>query len=405
MENLTVSIRITLSVVALAAIALTGCTATQHEVTRTEAQERVGIMNAQLSYDQARQSFGAGQFDKAMRDVTMAIQRYPSSAQYYLLQGRIFMETHRLEQALDSFHTASEKDAKLADAHYFAGIVHERWSDDDSAYREYSLAFELAPTSVQYLLAMSESLISLQKYEQAKALIVDKLSYFEHNAALRHLLGQIALLQKNPETAAQLYAEARLLNPDDPQILEELTHAQFEAGQYAKCLQSVKWLQEMSSTPRQDLMLTQARCLTFMNRPEDARSVYMELSRMSPSSNDPIVWIELGAIAWELGDYRRVALCGQQAVSLAPNRYEGYMLKALNESYNNDMPTAISFMREAASRAPSTALPHVLLGEALKKAGDFEGATAAFAAAFKADPTNTIAQAMWASVETDGQTP
>ena len=57
------------------------------------------------------------EIDRALRQVSQAIDRYPHVPSYHLLQGRIFLETHRLEQALKAFdqsiETANERAESL----------------------------------------------------------------------------------------------------------------------------------------------------------------------------------------------------------------------------------------------------------------------------------------------------
>jgi tetratricopeptide (TPR) repeat protein len=309
-----------------------------------------------------------------------------------LLQGRIALETHKLEDAINSFETALDLDARVADAHYFSGVVYQRWSNDQQAYESYLKAFDIAPTKVEYLLAAAESLIALGEFDQAKQLIEPKLSYFEHNASLRQLQGQIALLQGEPKRAAVLYGEARLLNPDDDALLEELMWAQYAAEQYGQCHLSATQLAAKASSPRADLIHLQARCMTMMNRGTEARELYIELSRQRPA--DPDVWSELGTLCWDLGDYRRVAQCSVQLISLAPERYEGYMLRGINEKQKGNLDDAIKHFQQAAERAPEVALPHMLLGQALEQAGDVNAAKLAYAGAMKAQPSSTEAETL-----------
>jgi tetratricopeptide (TPR) repeat protein len=75
---------------------------------RSAAHDRMNLISAQVHFDQAKQSFEAGQFEKAMREINRAIMRYPDSPEYHLLQGRIYLETHQLESALMCFSTAAE---------------------------------------------------------------------------------------------------------------------------------------------------------------------------------------------------------------------------------------------------------------------------------------------------------
>jgi len=262
---------------------------------RNRARVRLDRVNAELSYDQAMQAFEAGQFEKAEHELRIAIQLHPEWAEYRVLEGRIHLETHRLERAIESFEAALQIKPGYADAHYYSGIVYQRWSDDAKAYDQYMAAYEMDPESVGYLLAAAESMVALEQFDAAKDLLEEQLDYFEHNSAMRHLLARIALLRGNPQKAIELYSEARRLDPENDTLLEELVQAQYEAGAHGDCYRSVKQLQDMSDTDRPDLKLLEARCLAFLDRLPESRSLYLELSRLRPTSAD--VWIELGSVA------------------------------------------------------------------------------------------------------------
>lgn len=380
---------------------LSGCNYTPyHEQVRDQAQERVNLVNAQLNYDQARQAYDSGRFDHAMKEIKLAIARSPEQAKFYVLQGRILLEKQLLEAASESFTLALEKNPKLADGHYFAGIVYERWSRQQEAHDSYMKAFELDSTKVNYLLAAAETLLELKEYDQAKQLVSSKLSYFENNAAMRHLLGQIALLQGDVAEAARLYGEARVLNPDDLSLLEELARVQFEAKMYSKALQSAQLLEERIGEERPDNLLLTARCLAALGRKVEARAIYLQLTRSPEGAGNTEAWIELGAIAWDLGDDRRVDLCGQQLVAMAPERFEGYLLCAVRAQMRGDRQAEMTQLREACARAKTEALPHLMLGQALAKGGHPAQARDAYIAALRADPSHDGARQLLA--EADG---
>jgi tetratricopeptide (TPR) repeat protein len=384
---------------------LPGCASDQtpyHKAVREQASKRVAYVNANIAYDQARQAFDVGQFDKAEKNVDIAIATYPDAADFYLLQGRIFLETHKLEKSQKALMKALEKKEDFAEPHYFLGIVYQRWSDDERACAWYLEAFNYDPENVQYLLAAAETMVSMGDYERARVTVEDKLNYFEHNAALRQLLGQIALLEGNPELAAQQYAEARLLNPEDASLLEELARAQFDAGLYPQCFDSLSELKSLQPEPRSDLKHLEARCLLFLSRTIEARNAYIELTREMP--HDAMVWIELGSIAMELGDFRRVAESSQQVVNLAPDRYEGYLLRAMYQRNKGQSKEAIESLREATARADSDVTPHLLLGRALEEAGDAAGARKAYAHAMQIDPRSAVAQELFAGASNDDPT-
>jgi len=356
---------------------------------RTQANDRMNLVSAQVSYDQARQLYETGQFERAERELTVAINRFAKAPEYHLLHGRIKLETHNLEAALACFHTALEIKPDYAQAHYFIGIVNQRWSDDDASYQAYHRAFEIEPTNGQYLLAAAESLIALNQLDEAQNLIESKLGYFEHNGALRQLQGQIAMLQGDPRKAADIYGQARLLNPDDDMLLEELMWSQYAAGLYGQAHESVQRLELRSKTERTDLTHLKARCLTMMNRTTEARELYLSLTRLSPS--DVELWCELAAIAWELGDYRRVAQASVEVIALAPDRFEGYMFRGINERQKGNLTAAVGFFRQAAERSQTNAMPHLLLGQACEEAGEREAALLAYNDGLAAEPQSTEA--------------
>ncbi len=357
---------------------------------RSAANERVNVVNAQMSFDQARRAFEVGQFERALREVTNAIERYPDEPRYHLLQGRIYHEMHRLEDAQRAFVRAVEANEEFADAHYFLGIVFQRWSNHQAAYEHYWQAAQHDTSKVQYLLAAAESLITLGEYDRAEDVIRQKLSYFEHNSALRHLLGQVALLQDRPTEAARLLSEARLLNPDDLMLLEEVAWAQYKAAQYGRAYESISHLLRRVEERRTDLLMLKARSLVYTDRLVDARNVYLELSQKNASDVD--VWIELGSVASELGDDRRVAISSTRIIALAPERFEGYLLRALYERSKGNTGEVASFIEQAMERADKSILPLLMLGALHEERGEHLAAANAYGQALQLDPNHDIAQ-------------
>ncbi len=386
--------RATLLAALLAAGTLAGCGPSRAGLeARARARERLNMVNAELSRDQAAQALEAGQFEKATKEIRRAIYMNQGWAEYRLIEGRIFLETHRLEKALRSFEKALELKPEYPEAHYFCGIVYQRWSDDARAHDHYRSAFEQEPDQVAYLLASAEALVALDQFNQASHLITTKLAYFEHNAALHHLRAQIAMLQDDPTLAAERYAEAWRLSPDDDGMLGELARAQYAAKMFGACLRSVRQLNDRPGGDSAELKRLKARCLASLERQTEARNLFIELTRIDPTDTE--LWVELGTVAWEIGDFHRMALCGARATALAPDRFEGYLLKGINERHHGNLNDAIMFLRQAADRAVETPLPHLLLGRVLDEHGDRHSAIEAYAAALRIDPDNETARLLW----------
>lgn len=411
---------------------------------RADARDRMGLLNSQISYDQAKRSFDVGQLDRAMREVSAAIDRSPRQPNYHMLRGRISLEQHRLEHAMDSFTlaielaepayekylellakdeaaaTASQKAvpeeiAVLARAHYFAAIIHQRWSNHEDALEHYTAASEVDQTQAPYVLAAAETLIAMGRYDEAEAFLQPRLTQFAYNPAIRHLLSQVALLKNDMQLAVRLLEQARLLDPEDAMLVEELARAQFAAGLYGKCHRTLRDLHAMrrgeraDPSLRPDLIQLEARCMVMLDRPIDARPLYIKLTDLTPE--DVQAWIELGTVALDIGDQRRLSTAGSRVIALAPERWEGYYLQAMfvrSEAAPDSSMRAARLLREAANRArrsdarnatsTNDALPHILVGRALEEHGDVSGAIEAYAHAVRIDPQNREAHALLTSI-------
>ena len=378
----------------LSIVTVCGCGPTKSGLEfRVDARKRMDLVSAKITFEQASQSFESGKFDRALREIDAAIRRYPDNASYFVLRGRIFLETRNLERALESFKVARQLDEGNAKAWYYSGIVFQRWSNDQQAFESYKQAFEFDTNNIHYLLAAAETLIALGDYESARQLVEPKLAFFEYNAALKQIQAQIAMFQNRPEDAVCYYADARLLEPEDMVLLEQLAWAQFAAEKYDDCLESAKYIQHKNKTERLDLTRLEAQCLSMMGRVNEAKRKYVTLSRKLAS--DPDIWAELGTLAWEVDDFARVTESGSRLIALRPNRYEGYLFLAIAAKHNDRPEEAIKLLRKSGELASDIAAPHMLLGHMLENSGVDKQALIAYLNAIKAEPGNRDAHFLY----------
>lgn len=357
---------------------------------REDANNRINAFSAGFTYDQARQEFLSGQFERAERSIGVAIEQAPELASYRVLQGRIYLETNRLQEAIDALNVAQEKDPEMPDVHYYKGIVYQRWSRDEEAYDAYRAAFELEPTNEQYLLATVESLIILSRLDEAETLVEERLDYFEHNPALRHVLSSIAQLKGEHARAAKLLEEACLLSPDEDALFEELAWAQYRAGQYGAGLDTLTLLEDRMVGDRPDLEHLKARCLTAVGQMQDAYRLYREVLRTDPTNES--AWAEYGILAWELGDISTVGRAGARLISSAPDRYEGYLLRGVYERGYGHFAQAVELFEQAADRTRTDVMPLLLLGRTHEQMGNERVATAIYETAVELFPNSDHAR-------------
>lgn len=370
---------------------------------REDAKERFNSNSAQLAAQQAEQAFRVSDLKAARGNIEVALQRDPDNAEYCVLKGQILTEMNNLEGAMDAFTQAIEIDPKNSAAHYYQGLVYQRWSDDVRAADAYKVAFDLVPSDLYYFCAYVETLFALRRFDEAHEVINRTGVYFSHNASARRLRGHLALLEGDAEEAAEHFYQAILVAPDDTALVENLVIALYQSRQYARCrhyLEQLAAREEFAN--RIDLLHMRALCLVATDNLVDARFAYVDLVKRDPSS--PVLWNELGVLAYRLGDWRRVEESARTQISNWPDRYEGYLLRGLlNEHMGKLEPAAADYQR-AAQLAPDPTHATLLLGLTYRRLNRPREAEAAFEAARMARPNDAELQTLLAGFTDSGDT-
>lgn len=382
-----------------------GCSGhgTHTQAHKEKAQEKLAQMKSATEWDMARQSFVAGDLDKALRHVDRSIALNESVTKSHVLRGRILMEMGNFEAAISSFEKAQELDESNVDAHYYMGLAHERISRHEEALEHYTRATELDTDNAQYAVAAAEMMIDLGRVSEAKVFLTDREAQFKHNAGVRQTLGHIAMLQGQPEQAVELFSEARVLAPEDLAMLEDLTRAEIETGRFADAEYNLGLLlSEEENRGRRDLMQMRARCLTQLDRPMEARDILLTLTSDGPGSKDVRAWTELGHVSYILGDLVRLRQCGARVTSMAPASSDGFVLTALWQRSSGDLAGARKSMEQAVVRRGKDTAPLILLGIIAQEMGDTQKAQSSFALAVKENPGDASARQLLNSLSATG---
>ena len=313
-------------IVAVSVLAGCGGPTKQGKIARANAHQRMDVVNADLAAQQAMQQFEVGQLKAALETIDSAIARFDENAKYHLLRGRVLIEQHRLDSARKSLVRSIELDPDVAESHYFLGVLHQRWSEDTLALECYKKAMEHNPTHPQFLLAAAESYVALGQLDEGIELLRTAGKEFQHQPSITALLGHIHLRKGNPKEASKYLADSRLLGNDDSEVLTLLASAQFNAGEYANCLHTIAQLQE-SNELSHTFQRLKGKCLSATGRQIQGRDICLKVTRQTP--DDTGAWIDLGFIAWDMGDYERVALCGKKISELSPENIEGPLFEGI----------------------------------------------------------------------------
>ncbi len=388
--------KITASVlVAAGLIGLTGCGgggASRGKYTQehlSAARVKLDIMKSATEYDMARQSFLAGDLDKALERIERSLSLNPEVTKSNVLHGRILNEMGEVDQSIAAFTRAVTLDASNVEAQYYMGIVYERIVNREKAAEHFIKAHELDPTDPQYLIAAVEQLMDMGQIERAQSFIESTGDRFQHNGGVRQTLGHLAMIRGEHSLAVEMFNQARLLTPDDKGIIEDLASAQIATGQVAAAESNLaKLLSDKDYATRRDLQHTRARALVELNRLVEARTAYLELTKGSQGSSDTEAWVALGSVAMALNDQLRIRECAQRVVALLPDRPEGYLYRAAWFRSQTNPEPALRWLDMAQQRGGDQIVIHQMRAIVLKQLGRDAEARQEILSAARADPTN-----------------
>ncbi len=365
------------------------------------AEQKAAAIKSATEYDMARQAYFAGDLHKALEKIDRSLAINPDVAKSHVLRGRIQLELGEMDAALDSLHRAEALAPDNVDAQYFLGVTYERLVERERALEHYQKAADLDQEDAQYVVAAAEVMVDLGRVDEAEAFIQSRRARFDHNAGVRQTLGHIALIKGDDETALAMFSEARLLAPDDTDILEDLARTQIAVERYGEAVTSLSKLlsdKEVKAT-RRDLRHMLARCYVEVSRMVEARNEYLALTEGEEGAGDVEAWIGLGNVACVIKDPYRHRNAANRVMALAPGREEGYLLRAIWHRRRGENEEALKWLDLATQRALQVSSAYTLKGVILTELGRADEAREAYAEALRQNPGDQTIAGLLDSVE------
>jgi len=378
----------------LLVLALSACSAQKgknHQEAVNAANTRWLSARSQLYLQMANRQFETGDLEQATKSLNEAFSQDPDNPQLYLLAGRIDLERGRLERSVRQFELATKLDPELAEAHYYQGVVLQRWREFGRADAAYTRAYEIEPDNSAYLLAKAEMLVAASRPDEALNLLLSKASYFDQSAAIRSAIAHIYLMRGETAKAIDYLRQASLMRPDDMLLAEELSEALANSGRHGDAIVELERIcSDPSYSERIDVMHRLARQYMAAGLTQQAKQVYMQIRRKD--SRDAEAWIRLSEIALSEADQSAALAAAMRAMSLSPDRYESYLLAGLVWQNRRNTEQALKLFDRAASLAPGQTEPLIMRGITLQRAGRKDAAAKAYEEALRRQPNDQRAQ-------------
>lgn len=328
---------------------------------KADAEARMAEIKAATDYDLAHQQFESGDLDRALRTVDRSLMLTPDAPKGYLLRGRVLLEMGRAEESLASLDRGAELAPADALFPYYRGVVLESVGRREQALDAYQRAMSLDPANLQYVMASAEVLVEMKRPDEAERLLLDAVARAEFSAGLRQMLGHVAMMKGEPSRAADEFAQAAVLAADSPAVLEDLASAQIASGRFTEAEQTLRRLCDRPEyRGRRDVQHMRARCLVELGRPVEAREVLVRLTSDRQGASDVDAWARLADVALMMNDDHQLRTASSRLISIAPDRYEGYLAQAMWQRRAGDLPAALRSVDKAIERAGDSGAPQRL---------------------------------------------
>ncbi|QOV90234.1 tetratricopeptide repeat protein [Humisphaera borealis] len=380
-------------------VSVTGCGSSDNKPSEKEvAQKRWAAARSGVMVTLAKDQYRNGDLDRARTTVDDALRLSPENPQARLVSARLYIEKSQLESAERELIAARAITPNDGEAYYLSGIVMQRWQKNDKALENYKIACEKSPAELAYVLAVAESLVSLDRANEALELLQSKADYFEHSGTIRDAIGQLYMQQGKYAEAARNFRQATVLAEDEPAIKERLAMALFKAGQHRETADVLSKLVALETfAKRADLWAMLGECQVILGRARDARYSYESASRLDEFS--PSIWRGLGRAALESGDLQRAELAFKKSLRFDDERPETHLLLGYLFTRQNKFDEALQAFLAASKLDPKDTVALCMVGYVYEKSGKPELAAKYYARALQIRPSDEMARKLMAGVE------
>lgn len=186
--------------------------------------------------------------DKALAHLTTATKFNPDNAELYIQLGDYYAEKDgfNLSNALSQYNKALEVNPKYTPALLRKGIRYVGFENYDEGLKYYNEAIASDPTFAPAYREKAELLYKAGRYASA---VESYASYLELNTSCRvkQRYASFIFLTKDYKKAVEEIENVRGCNPDNGIMLRLLGYGYYELGDYAKSLDNLNQMFEMSA--------------------------------------------------------------------------------------------------------------------------------------------------------------
>ena len=261
---------------------------------------------------------------------------------------QIYLETNRLDAALDTARWLAERKPDSTRARLAVANAYQRMDRPLDAERELRRALDDAPGNLQIQLSLARSLRGRGEREAEIAVYREALEYNPHHHGTLVALAEALVAIEDTEGAIATFEEIERFYPEDLRSLVRLAFLQYEARDYG-----------------------------------EAAKRFQRALELSPGEHE--IAFFLGIVLRRMGDEQGAIAAFEGIPERHPQYAEARTQLAAILERRGEYPEALAEVERAASSKPTRALD--LYAATLRsKAGDFDGAVAHLEKLLNAEP-------------------
>jgi tetratricopeptide (TPR) repeat protein len=263
------------------------------------------------------------------------------------------------------------------------GLQAELDGDYKTALAHYRAAEEAGARDAELATRLAACLLELRRFDAALAAAQRAVGDDSLQAEAHWILGALAVLRREPETAIRSFRRSVAIQPDIAK-LSTLAGMLERTERYEEALEVITQMTELSAMPR--IRLRRARLLEQLGRDEEALEAYWKLVEQDPGLEDAVAALQ--AITARLERHAEALRLQRLLVEHFPDdkkqRWSLIRLLVQEERWP-DAEVEIGRYRE---RFPRDPLPLLQLGLVAYRRGENERALALFDEAWALGPDN-----------------
>ena len=375
------------------ALVLPACRMNPHAVDKQQAEQRWNEVRGRVKYQLAEQQFSRGLFEDAASNVGESLSLDPTRPESFAMLAKCHLEMNKPASAQQAVNMARQLDLESAELHYVQGVLFEQRDRMDEAIQEYAKAQSLDPTKLDYLIALVENLVAQGHVEKARSVIQQEAVQVDDDGSLAVLSAYIALLTDQVEVAAAHLRSALAHETESDLVRLELGRILVAMHRCREALPLLQPLLDRFDETELDGVLRRAAAVCYINEgdPGEAKRILSGYAKRHP--HDAAAHLLLAKAAIADGDSMTALAAVTRAEQTAPRHPEVRFVRAVIHWKRGESDAAARLLDAIIDQSPEDVDAHCLLAEVRLLQDHRDSARDHFERALRIDPSCVWAEA------------